>query len=365
MIALASLAAFLVCVGIVYRLLHGLRALEPGTEEHMPRVSVVCAARNEAHNVHALLSSLVAQSYPRELLEIIIVDDRSTDGTAALVGKWRSLHPYVQTVQVHEVPSGAAPKKNALAQGIAMATGELVLLTDADCQPPFRWVEEMASYFAPKVGLVAGFAPLRGKGVLAAVVKVDTLASAITAAGGIGLGKPTTCTGRNLAFRRRVYDEVGGYQRVMSSTSGDDDLFLHAVSQRGRWQVRYALSPDTFVPSVAPATCKELFLQRRRHLSAGRFYPLSVKARYALFHLCNLWLFVAPLAAAAVGGPVALCSLLLLLKVLVDARALYTAGTVFRHGISWWAFLLWQCYFLLTNMLLGPLSWVGRIRWRG
>ncbi len=365
MIALASLAALLVYVGIVYRLLHGLRALEPGTERHKPRVSVVCAARNEAHNVQGLLSSLVAQTYAPELLEIVIVDDRSTDDTAAQVEQWRSLYPHIKMVQVKEVPPGTAPKKNALAQGIDMSTGELVLLTDADCRPSPRWAEEMASYFAPKVGLVAGFAPLTGKGVLAAVVRLDTLASALTAAGGIGLGRPTTCTGRNLAFRRKVFDELGGYRSLMSSVSGDDDLFLHAVSRRGGWQVRYALSPHTFVPSAAPATCKELLLQRRRHLSAGRFYPLGIQARYALFHVCNLWLFVAPLVAAAAGGPVLLCSLILLVKVLVNGRALCAAGGAFQQRFAWWAFLLWEPYFLLTNTLLGPLSWVGRIRWRG
>jgi len=363
-IALAALVALLIYAGIVYWLVCGFRTLRPGTEQGRPRVSVVCAARNEAHNLDGLLSCLVAQSYPKDLLQIVIVDDRSCDGSTALLARWSARYPHIKAVRVEAVRPGVGPKKNALAQGIAAACGELLLLTDADCRPSPRWVEEMASYFAPEVGLVAGFAPLVGKGVLAAVVAVDALASAFTAAGGIGAGTPTTCTGRNLAFRRTTYAQVNGYQTFMDSTSGDDDLLLHAVSRNKHWQLRYALSPGTFVPSAAPRTFWELLVQRRRHLSAGKSYPLSIKGGYALFHLCNLCLFTAPLGAAIGGGSVLPCCLLLLAKVIVDLGVLLTAGRVLRQRFSCWAFCLWEPYFLLSNVVLGPLSWVGRIRWR-
>ncbi|MCR4439389.1 MAG: glycosyltransferase [bacterium] len=364
MIALVALTALLVYAAVVCRLLHGLRALRPQVHAARPRVSVVCAARNEAHNLDALLSCLMAQSYPPELLEVVIVDDRSSDGSAALLARWRAAHPRVKVVHLEELGPGIGAKKNALAHGIAAATGEILLLTDADCRPSPRWAEEMVGHFAAEVGLVAGFAPLLGEGVLAGVVAVDTLASALVAAGGVGLHRPTTCTGRNLAFRRQAYAEVEGYQKFMYAVSGDDDLLLHQVSQRTDWQVQYAVSPATFVPSAAPRTLRQLLAQRRRHLSAGRYYPAGVKARYALLHLCNLCLFVAPVWAALGGSGLPLCSLLLCAKVAVDLKALLLAGRAFAQRFSWWAFCLWEMYFVLTNVLLGPLSWLGRIRWR-
>ncbi|MBC7186594.1 MAG: glycosyltransferase [Calditrichaeota bacterium] len=364
MIALVALAALLVYAAMGGRLVLGLRALRSEVHAGRPRVSVVCAARNEAHNLDELLSCLIAQTYPPEQLEVVIADDRSSDGTAALLARWCAAHPYVKAVRVEELRPGIGAKKNALARGIAAARGELLLFTDADCRPSPRWVEEMVGHFAPEVGLVAGFAPLLGKGVLAAVVAVDTLSSALVAAGGIGLGRPMTCTGRNLAIRRQAFAEVEGYQRFMHAVSGDDDLLLHQVSQRSSWQVRYAISPATFVPSAAPRTLRQLLAQRRRHLSAGRHYPGAVKARYALFHLCNLCLFVAPVWAALAGSWLLLCSLFLCAKVAVDLGALRVAGCTFRQRFSWWAFCLWEIYFLLTNVLLGPLSWLGRIRWR-
>ncbi len=342
----------------------GLRATKVGAAAVQPSVTVVCAARNEAHNLAGLLSCLLAQSYPSSLLEFVLVDDRSEDGTGALLQRWAREDARVRVVHVDSVPPGVGPKKNALAQGIAQAHGELLFLTDADCRPPVGWVEGMVRYFDQDVGLVAGYAPLEGKGLVGAVVALDTLAAAAVAAAGMALGRPITCTGRNLAYRRRVYDQVGGLEEILHSTSGDDDLFLHLVARRTGWQPRYALCPSTFVRSAGPTTVRHLLRQRRRHLSAGWRYPARIKAGYAAFHLSNVALWAAPIWALVAGGSFIMCGLALALKLVLDAWVLGLAARRFGQQLAWGAFCLWELYFVLNNTVLGLASRVGQIRWR-
>ncbi|MDZ7294451.1 MAG: glycosyltransferase [candidate division KSB1 bacterium] len=354
-----SLYALVLC-----RIATGLRALRPGTAREQPRVSVICAARNEANSIDEFVRCLVSQTYPSDRLQFVLIDDRSEDGTAQMLARWAQRDPRVLVVHVRELPTGVGPKKHALAKGIAHAEGELLLLTDADCRPPAGWVEGIVRYFEPDVGLVAGYAPLIGKGLLGAVVGMDTLASAAIAAAGIALGRPTTCTGRNLAYRRAVYDQVGGLVAIMNSPSGDDDLFLHLVARHTNWQMRYAICPSTFVPGAAPGSVAELVRQRRRHLSAGWHYPSPLKLGYALLHLANALLWLAPIGALLLGGPVVVPVATLAAKLVLDWFILRLAARRFGETFSWAAFCIWEPYFVLSNVVLGLCSRVGQIRWR-
>ncbi len=94
------------------------------------RVSVIIAARNEAPHIAAAASSLLAQDHPD--LEFIVVDDRSTDGTGALIDQLAATDPRVQPVHIRDLPRGWLGKNHALATGAARATGPWLLFADAD-----------------------------------------------------------------------------------------------------------------------------------------------------------------------------------------------------------------------------------------
>lgn len=102
--------------------IHGLRQL-----------SVVIAARNEAPRIEPALRSLVGQSHPN--YEIIIVNDRSTDDTGAIIDRLANMFPNkIQALHVTELPEGWLGKCNALQQGAEAATGDYILFTDADVE---------------------------------------------------------------------------------------------------------------------------------------------------------------------------------------------------------------------------------------
>jgi len=116
-------------------------------------------------------------------------------------------------------------KKNALKAGIEASKGEILCFTDADCLPVSRWIEELVKSFKPNVGLVAGYSPYQipndeiskegfFKKLFFKFIAYEEFRAAIWAAGSIGWEIGWLCTGRNLAYRRKVYDEVNGFEKL-------------------------------------------------------------------------------------------------------------------------------------------------------
>ena len=108
-------------------------------------ISVIVPARNEAANIAACLHSICRQQYPRHLLQVIIIDDHSTDDTFAIAGSIHYEGIQIICYQLPPAPNNRAPKKRAIETGIGMASGELVVTTDADCTAGPDWLSSIAA----------------------------------------------------------------------------------------------------------------------------------------------------------------------------------------------------------------------------
>ncbi|MFC1556312.1 glycosyltransferase [candidate division KSB1 bacterium] len=258
----------------------GLIRLRGGENPEKPFVSIVSAARNEESNIGALLEALFRQDYPPEKLEIIIVNDRSEDSTGEIALSFSGRNIPFTIIDIEDVPLGYSPKKFALSQGIKKARGEIICTTDADCIPPPEWVSGLVSYFIPDVGLVAGYSPLIVEGgtrFFSDYLYTDALALAVSSAGGIGWQFGLTCAGRNLAYRRSVFEEVGGYEDVRDMISGDDDLLMHMIQKKTDFKVNYAAGANATVPSIIRHGVGQYINQRTRHASKYRAFPFRVQ----------------------------------------------------------------------------------------
>ncbi|MCG8607887.1 glycosyltransferase [bacterium] len=244
--------------------------------------------------IHRCLSAILKQSYPRARMEILVIDDRSTDRTAEIVRKVAKKNTGVRLVQVTDTLPNVAPKKRALNLGVRQAKGEIIVTTDADCLPGRDWVAEMVKYFDSGVGLVAGYNPYRHWGStlsqFSRILALDYFAMAAVAAASAGLGHPISCSGGNLAYRKKVYQQVGGFGPCSAWVSGDDDLLLQRVRQETRWKVRYAVAPNTFVPTAPPLSFKEFWNQRVRYASKCALYPRPVTNILIAVYLTNFLL---------------------------------------------------------------------------
>ena len=251
------------------------RLARPLADEH-PFVSVIVAARNEEKNVLPLLECLSRQTYAT--YEIIIVNDRSTDSTAQLIHDFRKNKSQITCIDIEALQDDMPSKKNALRAGIEASKGEILCFTDADCLPPPQWIEALIRSFSPEVGLVAGYSPYHAPsglhynaGILEKIffkfIAYEEYRAATWAAGSIGWNAGWLCTGRNLAYRRTVYNEVNGYERIKMSVSGDDDLFLQLVRMQTGWNIRYITVQRKFCADCSPAG----FLVVRRTAEAPFF----------------------------------------------------------------------------------------------
>lgn len=239
------------------------------TAASSPRVSVIVAARDEEANIARCLDSLVAQEYPFDRYEVLVMNDGSTDGTRAIVDSFAARYPQVRCVDVVDEKSHLRGKARAVAQGIDVASGEIFATTDADCHVGPRWIAESVAYFEPKTGLVAGITLQDVRSAFTGAQALDWGFLLTMASAGFGLKRPLGCIGNNLFFRREAYEQVGTYRGFTFSIT-EDFALLQAIERTGAWEYKYPVSASTLVWSEPCSDLATLWKQKRRWALGGR-----------------------------------------------------------------------------------------------
>jgi cellulose synthase/poly-beta-1,6-N-acetylglucosamine synthase-like glycosyltransferase len=270
----------------------GLQHVEkmPKSPNHdFPTVALIVCARNEEQRLPRLLQALAQQIYPADKLEICLVDDRSTDRTGELIAAFAAAHENVIPLRIENTLPNFAPKKRAIDTAIRRTTGEIILLTDADAEPGPLWIQEMARAFTPETVMVCGYSPYWPRATFwQKILALEYFSHPAVAAGGAGQGRPLTCTGSNLAYRRDAYFRIGGFDGIAHWISGDDDLLLHKMRAVRVGKIQYAAHPATHTPVRPPNSWREFQSQRTRYASKSLHYEPLLTLSLALFFLLNL-----------------------------------------------------------------------------
>lgn len=268
-------------------------------------------------------------------------------------------------MRILRTPENISPKKYALSQGISKATGELIFTTDADCTPPPEWISATVPYFNDDVGLVMGLAPYATNGhVLSKLISLNGLAAAFVSAGAAGWNVGVTCTGRNLAYRKSLFNEVNGFHKINHSLSGDDDLFLQLVKKLTPWRINFCLNPNTAVPSPAAHNLSTFISQTRRHVSASKYYNKLLQAAYLLFNLANIYFF-SFLIFSFVNPKYLLPALSFFgLKLILDLVSLVLISKKVKKWYLLFLFPVWEIFYLLNQILIAPLGFIGKAKWK-
>lgn len=297
-------------------------------------VSVIICAHDEEANLRELLPLLVAQQYTE--FEIVVVNDRSNDGTYDYLLALTKTEPRIKMVQVRETPGHLPGKKFALTLGIRAARYELILVTDADCRPvSAHWIAGMVEPLGAEVNFVLGISPYRRRpGFLNRFIRYESWHTTCLMTGLARLGMPYMGVGRNLLYRKAQFFLGKGFNRHLHVVSGDDDLFVNEHARAGNTAVCFA--PAALMVSEPQQNWRDFATQKVRHLSAGKYYRPSHRLVLGLYVLSNL------------GTWAALIPVLLLHQKLAGAMLLL--------------FLLrWLCIMallrLLSNRLKMPFEW--------
>lgn len=340
------------------------------------RISVVIPARNEAHKLPGCIRSIIGGTYPAHLLEIIVVDDFSApDEDPRLF--WAELLcdcPATLTLLRLEdfLPPEArftANKKKAIEWAVWEASGDIVVTTDADIVAPPEWLYQIA----------AGFDTTNARMVCAPVLFVgernlfqrfqslDFAGMAGIGASGLALGWHAVANGANLAYHRRLFAEMKGYEGNEHLASGDDMFLAQKVFDHHPGDVFYLKSRAAVVYTEPAPDLVSFWHQRLRWGAKNAAFPnwrlrlsLLLTGAFCGSILLNAgWLFCSGQLALTLG-------LQLLTKALADVLFLSAVCRFFDRNDLMRSFFI---SFFLHIAYIGVMGSVGlfvkKYRWKG
>ncbi|KAA3614866.1 MAG: glycosyltransferase [Calditrichaeota bacterium] len=260
LLLILSTLFYVAAVFAVLRLFIKAKNITSGTQ---PFISVIIAARNEAKRIKPTLDSLSKINYPQEKFEIILVNDNSSDDTAKIINAYLDRQDNWKLINLDREKESLAGKKAALNKAIETAKGEIILTTDADCRVQENWLLEVAAKFDDQTIMVLGHSVIEEKpGFLDKLLRFDNLFSGIMVAAPTLAGVPMSSVGRNLAYRKEAYLQVGGYNKLSQHKSGDDVHLTELFRNELKGKIRFCFA--TFTITKRPDTFREILFQQIR-----------------------------------------------------------------------------------------------------
>lgn len=234
-----------------------------------PSVSVIICAKDEEASIGACIISLLELNYPKDKLEVILVNDRSEDRTKEIMLEYVNKHKCLKYFEVTSQLGEMKGKTNALAQSIKQATGEIIFTTDADIEVNKNWIRRMLDHYDPKTGVAAGYSVIVPNGFFYSLQSADWLYLLSVASGGDGIGIPISCVGNNMSYRKSAYDETGGYEKIRFSITEDFLLLqkIHKISSYKR--TVFPVDDETKNITLPCMNLTQLFRQKKRWALGG------------------------------------------------------------------------------------------------
>jgi cellulose synthase/poly-beta-1,6-N-acetylglucosamine synthase-like glycosyltransferase len=241
----------------------------------LPMVSVILCARNEEQNVRRCLESLLLLDYPREKLEIFVVDDESEDRTLEIFREFAARDERFHVLSTTGMSREISGKQRPLNLGISKSSGEFFLITDADCTVGPGWVKEHLRAYHDDVGIVGGITRIdaSGKGLYAIVQSCDLIFLISFAKGSAGWGFPITIMGNNISIRREAYEAVGGFGK-MKPRIVEDMALMNTITRQTSYRLGWIDGKEGVVVSVPESKFDTFIEQRRRWLNELWDIPL-------------------------------------------------------------------------------------------
>jgi len=316
-------------------------------------VSIVIAARNEENNLESLLNDIALQDYPLDLLEVSIVDDRSTDKTWEIITQFSEKYSFIRGIQIHELSEEMTPKKNALTKAIEMTSGDIIVTTDADCRVPTTWVSSMVKSLGDNYSISIGYSQtlVSANSLFHRFQNMDFLGIMVANAGAAGWNNYWSGSGQNLAYLRSAFEEIGGFKPVHYRISGDDMYLVQSISKIGKATFNIDLGGS--VKTTPTETVEQFVNQRSRWASNSRRMS---EGSYSFFlflvaaFLSNVFIFISFFFGI---GPFISA---FLIKFIFEGSVLFFGGQLFKTPTPFYVYILWafiQPFYIPAIALMG------------
>jgi len=342
----------------------------------LPFVSIIIAARNEEKNIGVCIESILAQTYSERNFEVIVVNDHSTDETAHVVKSFHeenirliNLEDFIQNKSLNSY------KKKSIETALQFAKGELIVTTDADCIAPAKWLETLVSFYLEKKPVFVCL-PVRFmepatdahffQKFLVRFQCLDFLTLQGITGASVYKKFHGMCNGANLAYEKRVFHEVNGFEGIDELASGDDMLLMHKIQKLHSEKVMYLKSPDVIIDTKAAASVHDFLNQRIRWASKANSYTdKKITAVLMLVYFFNAWIVVLAIAAVFFENAFVLLLISIISKIFFELFFLFPVAKFFNQQklLPW--FIPAEPFHVLYTIIAGWLGRFGSYKWKG
>jgi len=248
----------------------------PNSFRPQTKVTIIIPARNEAENIRECLNSVCHQNFPKDLFEVLLVDDHSTDQTSFIANGLGHSNLRVITLADHVDKNKIQSfKKNGIATAIHQAIGTLIITTDADCVVNSNWLNYLVSFYeANSYKFIA--APVnfyKEKNILEKFQSLDFQGMMGITGAGIEGDFMRMCNGANLAYEKSAYTAVDGFTGIDQLASGDDMLLMQKIVREFPGSIGYVKNPAACTFTQAEPNLNHFISQRLRWASKSAAYP--------------------------------------------------------------------------------------------
>jgi cellulose synthase/poly-beta-1,6-N-acetylglucosamine synthase-like glycosyltransferase len=344
-----------------------IRSFHPSSSDYTnPRsFSILVPVRNEEKVIVKCLQDIIQQRYPAHLIEIIVIDDHSTDHTTAIAKEFiASLSPEKPSVKLLHMQQDVQKrklKKAAITCGISQAKGDYIVLTDADCERGEEWLSTIHA-FVQNTDAKLVYAPVEFK-----AENIFEKVQALEFAGLVGIGaaaiqikNPNMCSAANLVVEATVFEEVGGYAGNDGIASGDDEFLMHKIFKHYPNHVRFLKNEKAIVYTSANTSLKQLADQRRRWVSKSTKY----ENRFITAILVGAYLFNASIMVNLfLNTEIGLWQLLI--KTGVEVVFLFSVLRFFKQTPYLLFLPIAELFHILYVIIIGIWANVGTYNWKG
>ncbi|WP_373493510.1 glycosyltransferase [Aquiflexum sp.] len=325
-----------------------------------PFVSILIPSRNEEENLPACLKSIAKLNYPKDKLQIILGNDRSTDETGVLLKTFEDQNEHVKLVQIQEGDSSKMNgKANALSQMAKYAKGEVLLFTDADCQVPSNWVRSMVlACQNTEAGIITGITHIKADNIYGKMQGMDWWLTLGMVKVMSDFGYSVTSMGNNMLITKASYLSVGGFESIPFSLTEDFEIARN-IQSKG-YKVLQQVSEDNLISTKSQNGFSQLIQQRKRWMSGAMSLPLYWRLILAIqvlfFPSILLLVFLHPLLA--------IC--LWIAKVLIQGLFIYSFAIKTKIKLAALDLFLFEIYYMITSWsTILYYFWPSKTEWKG
>lgn len=326
-------------------------------------ISVIVCARNEKPNLEKYLPSLFEQDHPQ--FEVVVVNDRSWDGTVDLLEELEKKYSNLKVVHVAEGNKFIAGKKFAVTMGIKAASHDWLVFTDADCEPASNhWLKGMQQPADDDTEIVLGYSPyFKKKSLLNILIRFETFFTAVNYLSFALKGMPYMGVGRNMAYKKTLFFKNKGFAAHMHIPSGDDDLFVNANARPNNTIIQ--IHKESQVWSEPKTSFFEYLRQKKRHIGAGKFYKSKHKFILSLQIIIQFSFYALTIGLAILPNTRFIAAGIFLLSLIIRSFVYPKLLKRLNYGeLRWWFPILdiVLMAFLVFNAILS--IFVKKVRWK-